>query len=674
MRPSEKKRKQTRNPAATKARDNASLHFILLAAAIIVAAALAYGNTFDVPFVFDDDSAIGRNTTIRQLWPPWTALSPPHSGAPVTGRPILNWSLAVNYAVNGLNPRGYHVVNLAIHILAALLLYAVVRRTLAGQVRFAAAGTSATLLAAIIALLWALHPLQTESVTYVSQRAESLVSLFYLLTLYCAIRSASSTRSAAWSCAAIISCTLGMASKEVMVSAPLIVLLYDRTFLYGSFREALNKRWKMYAGMAASWFLLAALVVGSAGRGDSAGFGLGMSPWEYALTQCRAIPHYLRLCFWPTGLCLDYGDALVKSVWAVWPQAMGMAALVVLTVVALWRWPAAGFLGAFFLAVLAPTSSVVPVLLQTVAEHRMYLPSAAVTIGTVAGAYLAGGWLVRRKILTISAAKSLGIALALSVAVIFGFLTYHRNADYSSVVSIWRDTAAKAPDNRRAYNNLGASLVIRGEIEEAIIQYKNALKIKPDYADAHNNLGVALVRRGQFDEGISHYRKALETTPDFADAHNNLGAALLRLGRIDEGIEHIRRALELNPNSPETRNNYALALAKRGQNDQAIAEYHKALDLNPGYIEASVNLGATLINMGRLDEAIAEYRRILELSPRSADVHNSLGAALATAGRIAEAAVHFQKALEIQPDSVDARENLQRARSMLSSPGQPRRP
>ena len=163
-----------------------------------------------------------------------------------------------------------------------------------------------------------------------------------------------------------------------MASAPLMVLLYDRTFLAGSFREALRRRWGLYVGLAATWLLLAVLVIGSAGRGGSAGFGLEISPWEYALTQCGAIPHYLRLCFWPTGLCLDYGDSVVQSLWAVLPQAIGVVALVALTVVGVVALAGGGLLGAFFLAVLAPTSSIVPVATQTVAEHRMYLPLAAV--------------------------------------------------------------------------------------------------------------------------------------------------------------------------------------------------------------------------------------------------------------------------------------------------------
>jgi protein O-mannosyl-transferase len=592
----------------------------IVAAAIVVAVLSAYGNTLKVPFIFDDTSAIHYNPSVKSIWPPWSALLSPHTGSPVEGRPFLNFSFAVNYAVDGLKPRGYHIANLTIHILAALLLYAVVRRTLVGTSRLAADGTSATILAAIVALIWAVHPLQTESVTYISQRAESLVSLFYLLTLYCAIRGADSNRSAAWSSAAVLSCTLGMASKEVMVSAPLIVLLYDRTFLSGSFHAAIHNRRGMYAGLAATWLLLAALVIDSAGRGGSAGFGTGVSPWAYALTQCKAIPHYLRLCFWPTGLCFDYGDALVRSLGDVWPQAIGLVVLVVLTVVALWRRPAVGFLGAAFFAVLAPSSSIVPVATQPMAEHRMYLPLAAVTTAAVLCVYLVGRRLIRNNMLLPSAAKAIGLSLAASVVVLFGILTFLRNIDYRSEISIYTDTVAKTPNDARVRHNFGHALAHNNQVDEAIYNYNKALEINPGLAEPHFNLGIVLGDRGQISEAIEHYRKALELKPDYTDVQDKLKLALSLQERTQKDLAERREQLRAQPKDVFLLNDTAWFLATHP--DAAVRNAREAIELAQRAAELSGGrepavldtLAAAYAASGRFNDAVQTAKKALDLA------------------------------------------------------------
>jgi protein O-mannosyl-transferase len=228
----------------------------LSAAVIALAVIAAYGNSFSGPFVFDDAATIvTSNPTIRHLWPIWRVLSPPHGGLPVSGRPLVNLSLAINYAISGQGVWSYHVFNVAIHILAAVTLFAILRRTYllpSLQKRF---GKASTLLALGAATIWAVHPLQTESVTYVVQRAESMVGLFYLLTLYCVIRGAQSARAGAWYLAGAVTCLAGMATKEVMATAPLVVLLYDRAFLAGSFRElsAARSRSSTIRSLRAGW-------------------------------------------------------------------------------------------------------------------------------------------------------------------------------------------------------------------------------------------------------------------------------------------------------------------------------------------------------------------------------------------------------------------------------------
>ena len=353
------------------------------AGVIVLVGILIYGNTLSAPFILDDEESITLNEQIRQLWPPSVVLFPDRE-VPTAGRPVANVSLAVNYAVGGLDVRGYHIVNIAIHIACALVLFGIVRRTLllpALAPRFGAASAN---LAGAVALLWLVHPLQTEAIDYVTQRTELLMGLFYLLTFYATLRVRQGFR---WQVVAIVCCLLGMASKESMVTAPLMVVVFDRTFVFGSFASAWRARWRFYVGLAATWVLLAALMW-SGPRSRSTGFSTGVTPWTYLLNQAQLIVHYLRLTVWPSGLVILYGDPRPLSVGDVWPQALVIVALLAgVVALLLWR-PKIGFLGVWFFITLAPTSSFVPIATEVGAERRMYLPLAAIVVLMVMGAAL----------------------------------------------------------------------------------------------------------------------------------------------------------------------------------------------------------------------------------------------------------------------------------------------
>jgi Flp pilus assembly protein TadD/uncharacterized membrane protein len=597
----------------------------LAAIVLLVAAFAAYHNSFAAPFTFDDYSAIIKNQTIRYLWPIGGALSPPVDGGGVCGRPLVNLSLAINYAISGTDVWSYHALNLAIHVLAGLTLFGVARRTLLQPALRARFGVAALPLALAVAGLWVLHPLQTESVTFVVQRNEALMGLFYLLTLYAFIRSDAPAlqgnhalnRNAAcngWLSLSVAACFCGMASKEVMASAPLIVLLYDRTFVAGTFREAWRRRRGYYLALAATWLLLGWLMLGSRQRGGAVGFGLGVSSWNYALTQCRAIVHYLRLSFWPHPLVVDYGTAVVRSLGEVWWQAPVVLALLGLTIWALIRKPRRGFLGLWFFAILAPSSSVVPLTTQTMAEHRMYLPLAAVIALVVTGIYSYLG----RKSLPVFVALAVGAAL----------LTERRNDDYRDAVSLWSATVANYPNNPRAHHNLSSSLLQAHRLPEATAQAEIALKLRPDYADAQDNLGNALWMAGRVAEAAPHYQEALRLNPRSAEAHSNLGNVRLMEGRTAE----------------------------------AIALYEEALRLDASQVEARNNLGYALLVSGNAAAAAAQFETVLQVKPDSAEVHNNLGEARLQLGQRAEAVRQFERALELKPDLSRARSNLERTR------------
>jgi tetratricopeptide (TPR) repeat protein len=705
---------------------------------LVIAALIAYSNSFSVPFVYDDVTAIPGNPTIRHLWPIGPVLSPP-GRLTTSGRPIVNLSLAINYALGQTDVWGYHALNLAVHILAGLILFGLVRRTLAsldatrvfqisdfkfkivdGQATTQSEISNlkfeisqATLLAFTVAALWMLHPLQTESVTYIVQRAESLMGLFYLLTLYCFVRGAESRlqesgvrnqekefktqnpqatlplssgltplASRLWQAASILSCLLGMACKEVMVSAPLMVLLYDRTFVAGSFRAAWQKRRYFYLGLAASWLLLGFLVVSTGGnRNGSAGFSSGMTWWTYALTQLPAIVHYLRLSLWPHPLIFEYGTAVVKHAGEVIPGALIIAALATGTVIGLRRWPALGFVGVWFFAILAPSSSVVPVVTETMAEQRMYLPLAAVVVLVVLGIY---AWAGRR-----------GAFALLASAVSLGILTFQRNQDYGSDLSIWNDTVAKRPENARAHNNLGESLSQAGQKTEAVQQYQEAVRLKPtdpdynfnlatalsglghvqeslgqfeatlrlvpDYAPAHLNYGLALMKAGQASNAIAQYKEALRINPNYAEAHNDWGIALGQTGQLPEAIAQFAEALRLNADNADAHNNLGFASRQAGRLEDALAQFKEALRLNPDFDEARNNLALLLDKLGRTTEAIGQYQELLRHNPSDpsyAEAYYNLGVDLASLGRVPEAIEQFQATLRLKPDHAPARAKL----------------
>ncbi|HTX65022.1 MAG TPA: tetratricopeptide repeat protein [Opitutaceae bacterium] len=653
---------------------------ILLAAGVLVAAAIAvYWNSLACPFVFDDQPTIVNNPSIRHLWPLGRVLWPPSDSGGASGRPLLNLSLALNFAAGGLDVRGYHAVNLLLHALVALALFGVVRRTLAARPEPAWRPASLPV-AFTAALLWTVHPLLTESVTGVVNRAELLAALFFLLTFYGFIRATDSNAdrgefettktprnqegesqesnplaslrlgcSKKWIALSVAACLLGMASKEWMVSAPLLVFLYDRTFVAGSFRGAWRERRWLYRALAATWVVLALVMVASNHRNATVGFGLGISAWSYALTQCFAIIRYLRLAAWPQPLVLDYGHFLVPGLAAVLPQAVGLLVLLAVTGWVLVRRPAAGFLGACFFALLAPSSSVVPLVTQTVAEHRMYLPLAAVIVGAVVALRTVAG---RR-----------GLLALLALAVGLGALTARRNRDYRSEFAIWSDNVAKWPENARDQVRLGILLFDAGHVDEAVAHYREALRAEPHNPDVLNSLGHARMVQRRLPEAIDCYERALQARPDFPEVHNNLGLALAQSGRLAEAMDHYRAAIQLKPDYDKPHNNLGIALMQQGRLEAAAGQFALAVELNPDFADAQMNLGNVRFQTGRPAEAIERYRRAIQAQPDLADAHLNLAIALATEGRIREAVPECETVLRLQPGNTQARRILTRLRA-----------
>ncbi len=664
------------------------------ATVLILAALAAYGNSLQAPFVFDDRAAIVANPEIRSFS---DAMLPAADGRPVSGRPLVSLSLAFNYAWSGLDPWSYHVVNLVIHTLAGLVLCGLVRRTLARASRplegvAQGAGRSKAFsewLPLVVALLWLLHPLQTGAVTYVVQRAELLMGLSYLLALYFFARGAESARPAGWFCASVVVCAAGMTAKEVMVSAPVMILLYDRTFFAGSFYSAWKIRRKFYLGLAASWGVLFLLLLHSRDRGGTAGFGVGVSSWDYLLTQCEALVLYARLSVWPAPLVFDRGTHLVAGVSEVFPQALLILGALIATGVALKRRPVWGFLGAWFFVILAPTSSVIPVASQTIAEHRMYLPLAAIMVAVVCWVQARAGrwWLV--------------VLLPLGVAA--GVFTHQRNHGYRSELALWEDTAEKAPRNARALSNLGSIFLESGRVLEAIRALEEAERLDPRAVEIHANLCIAYVRLGRHAEAVVQGEIAVRLAPEQVDARVNLARALSGLGRADDAVKqletaqslqaggfelhlmladllvqagrvtgaipHYEAALQLDKQSAETHQKLAMVFLRAG--DVAGARRHGAevVRLNPRQKEALFFWGNICATSEDFPQAIQAYREALRIDPGYVAARNNLANALLVTGQVEQAVAEYREVLKSRPDDRSVRENLERALSLRKAGG-----
>ncbi|MCE5328276.1 MAG: tetratricopeptide repeat protein [Planctomycetaceae bacterium] len=620
---------------------------MVFAAAVVVMAVASYHNTFSAPFIFDDIEGIVTNPTIRHLWPPdW--LHPTYD-SPMQNRPVTNFTFAVNYAIGDTDVHGYHIVNLLIHVLAGLTLLGLVRRTLELDSLSDRFGGAAAPLAAAVALIWTIHPAATEAVTVITNRTESLASLFYLLTMYLALRSATARgKTAIWTMGilAAAACALGMGSKEIMLTAPVAVVLFDRTFVYASFKDMLRRRWGLYLALAAGWAVVAARALPGGAFNPAVGFGHGVTAWQYACTQCVAVSKYLALALWPSPLVLDYGRVIITRVSIVVSCAILLAALLGLSIWALSRRRAAGFLGVFFFLVLIPSSSVVPLATQTIAEKRMYLALAAVVTLAVLGAWRLWGPAARRLGIGRASWKWPAAAAALVVAVLGG-LTVARNHNFRSGVAIWSDTVRKCEKNARAHSMLSAELIAARDAKGALRHARIASELEDDSAKLHVNLANLLLANSEPDEAIAQYRQALMLDNTLAEAHNNLGYALLVTGQPHQAVGCFREALRRKADYIEATINLADALmidAKPEMLAEAAALYRRALTARKDDPALENALGSALQACGGGDEALLHFRRAAVLAPQFAQARYNIGMALLARGQAREALDHLQQA------------------------------
>ena len=625
-------------------------------AAIVVAGILVYLNSFAGVFVYDDLREIVGNRRIHGFDILWTG-----------SRSIVKLTLAINYALGELDVWGYHLVNLVVHVLAALTLFGVVRRVLRLDQFREGPGRHAAYYAAAVALIWVVHPLQTESVTYVIQRAESMMGLFYLLTLYCLVRGATSSRSAPWYLGAVVACALGMGSKAVMITAPLVALLFDRAFLASSFAWILRRRWRLYAGLGATWVIVVWTgIVGTILDATpeipiTLGLGFdGATPLQYLWTQGGVIVHYLSLCFWPHPLCLDYGWPIASTVSEIVGPVLLVGSLIMGSVLVWRRRPWLGFLGLSFFCVLAPTSSIVPSA-HAMVEHRMYLSLASVVILSVIGVHFVLDRWYRRLGLSKVVVRWTNGSVLLATVIVYGSMTVWRNADYHSGYRMWENVIDQRPLNPHPHLQIGSMLVADGDYDLAIAALRHALELDPDLYTATLNLSEALLRVGQVKPAVAMARRAKQLEPDRNSSRSVLGLALISDGLIEEGLAELKEATRRLPGDPWSHMSMGRGLTLADKVDEAIEELVEAIRLGPTLTPAGRYLAHVLVLSGDIDAAIARHRHVPGVERAYARAHVLQGDQRRDAGAVDEALLSYQRALEIDPSYRAARARLRTA-------------
>lgn len=605
---------------------------------LVLAAALCFANGMRGPFLFDDARF---------------ALDDPPG---FWMRPVLWWTVLLNRAFSRVDTLGYHLFNVSVHALAGLVLFDLLRRTLALLPAWRGPAERSLFSFAVV-LPWLVHPLQTEAVTYLSGRSESLAGLAYLTTLYAFVRSGTSPRPRAWLALALAAFVLGMGSKELVATAPFLVLLYDRTFLSASFAQALRRRRAFYAAL-----FLADLALSSAfvfpqlfQENSTAGFGVASSgAWEYLRTQPGVLLHYLALGFWPGDLCLDYQWPVASGAREFVPQALAILALLGVTLWGLVRGSRLAFAGAWFFVILAPTSSFVPHQ-DPACDRRMYLPLAAVAVLAATAAWRLAQGRVRRP----EAARRLVAGASVVLATVLGLVTVRRNELYRSPVAMWQHVVARAPHNWRGYLSLGIVLMEAGRLDESVAALERSLAISPR-PNAYLQLGVVQELRHRLDLALAAYDGADALRPEHAETLLYRGIAHLKNGAPERAHADLERAFALEPASL-AQIQLGIADLQREDWGEAASHFRRAHELDPASARARGGLGRALFQQQRYAEALPELEAALLASPDDQDLHTLAGACMSALARPEEALEHHRRAVEIPPDAAEERFNLGRA-------------
>ncbi len=653
--------------------------WLLLMLGLLVAA--IYANTLGVPYYFDDSYNIRDNRHIRLEQLTLESLRKAAFENPIPTRPVAYISFALNYYTGGYNVIGYHLVNIAIHMITGLLLYLLVKNTL--QLRWARDGGAfhlktpssgpdtthgwGSLDPAMVsfwtAALWLVHPIQIQSVTYIVQRMNSMAALFYVLSLLLYVRGRISQKQYVtsarhqpvhfyvWFAGSLVAGLLALGSKEIAATLPFFILLYEWYFFQDLSRSWLKRKAVYFALIVLLFFLILLMYLGSnpfesiLNTYATRDFTLS----QRVLTEFRVIIFYLSLLIWPhpSRLNLEHDFALSYSLFDPATTVMSLLAVAGLLGLAIYLAPRQRILSfclLWFLGNLAIESSVIG--LELVFEHRLYLPSMFLSLVAV--------MLFCRYVRS----RHLQAILLGLVVMVSAWGTFERNKLWQDDLAFYSDCVNKSPHKARAHGGLGDAMLDRGRIEEAIAHYTKAVRLDPDNSRSLYNLGIALAEKGDANGAIEHYRKALRINSHEPSVHTNLGIELYQLGRLDEAIKHYKQALAIDPDFENAHIHLGIAFAGSGKIPDAIAHYTEVLRINPASAEAHNNFGNIYLRQGRLEEAMRHYARAIEANREYAPAYNNMGAVFFKLGNLDRAIVLFNEAVRLDPDLSDAQNNL----------------
>ena len=662
---------------------------------LIVGGILAiYSNTWRSPFVLDDVHLIVEDEARRTLYFTVERLFGSRS------LPVLSFDL--NYYFNGLSVGGYHVVNILIHIVTSIGVFGLgyLLSVRSNQTRIITLGplriSNHLILGELAALFFALHPIQTQAVTYIVQRLASMTAMFYVLSLwtYLKFRLAQDQRGKkVWAGLSLAAAIAAMHCKETAITLPIIILLIELIFFLpkrqGKARAGIDWR-KMRRNLFVilPWVLTIFIIPAymlevrdliwqtegepSSLSGDTFFDKVNVervaaasvettkiSRTTYLLTQINVVRTYLRLVAWPTGQNIDHDYPLTltlndrATVWSLILHGM-LIGVAILLLSKGRKIPALGII--FFYIALLPESSFFPII-DVIFEHRLYLPmiGAALLVGDVGQMVLV---VVNKKVKRSRITETWLVCLCLVGVVGLAVASYERNKVWKDEVTLWTDAKEKAPNKARPHNNLGKAFLDRRMFGEAEALYKRELEIDPKSVSAHNNLGSIYGVQGRYEEAIGEVQEALAISPNHDAAYNNLGNVLMMQGKLAAAEEAYRTSISLNTKDAGVWRNLGDVLVKQEKYEEAIEAYRQAINMVPGEALWHSKLGAALGAVNRMTEARTELEKALQLNPRLAPAYGNLGNVLANQGEYESAARAYIFYLQLEKGDTAVMSNL----------------
>ena len=602
---------------------------------------IVYSNTFHCSFHFDDFRFIVDNFAIKNipnLFNHWKFYP---------CRFITFLSITLNYHFNGLNVFGYHLFNLAVHLSSAIFVWWLTLLTFSTPAMNTSKITAhARLISLLTGLIFVSHPVQTEAVTYIWQRASSMAALFYLASLCLYVKSRLLVgRGRTYYIFSLIIAIAAMFTKENAVTLPLMILLYEICFFEN--KKGLN--WRYLSPFLLTLFIIPLTMFITKAeqfkaiqKFEESG---GISPIHYLLTQFRVIVTYIKLMFLPLNQNISYDYPISKSIFE-FPTLISILFLASIIESArhlFFKYRLVAFSIFWFFLTLSLESSIFP-LKNIIFEHRLYLPLVGYSMFLVCGVYYILG---KNNIKT--------MVILLTMVIVFNsILTYQRNKVWKNEVTLWGDAAQKSPFNPRPYNGLAVAYVLLGDLNSALSEYNKAIEIDPNYAEAYNGRGNIYRKQNKLPQALSDYNRVIHLDPTYAEVYYNLGIFYDKQNNLPQALSNYNKAVAINPNLEEAYYNRGNTYTQQGDFTRAIADYMKTINIDPNYAKAYNNLGNIYIREGNLAQALSNYNKTIETDPTYTEAYINRGNAYSQQGNFTQALSDYDKVITINPNDAQA--------------------